>query len=83
MRVAASHDIRVEMGSAGQVSGHDGGAAAVEREGRLQHPAEPDADEVLQPGAVLVLEDGDRIALVGPDDPVCRVLAPGQDRPGL
>ena len=44
-----------------QVGGHDLRRAAVEGEGRHRHPAVPDRHQVLLPGDVLLLQQGDRV----------------------
>ena len=57
-----------------QIHSHDGGAAAVEREGRGQHAAVADAYEIGEPVGGLRLQDADRITSVRWRTPTARGL---------
>jgi hypothetical protein len=64
MRIPAQLHVQAGGGGVLEVGGHDLGAAPVEGERRHQHPAVADRDQVRLPGAVLLLEQPDRVGAI-------------------
>ena len=61
VRVAAELSVQTGARTGSEIRGHEKGAAAIEGEGRLEHAAVADRDELWKPGLGLLLEELDRI----------------------
>lgn len=62
---SAGRDLYARHGAVGEVSGHDGGRAAIEREGALDHPAQAKRYQVRQSVGILLRQDRQGITLAG------------------